>query len=95
MEKLDNGQKVFRSMKMEEKRVKEFEEINNKKIGRIYEQIEKECEDILKKKGNIVMCDYIIGYMDSIQVTQLHVCTLYMITCTCTCNQNETSNQLC
>ena len=51
MEKLDDGRKIFLSMKMEEKKMKEFEENKSAKLEFLYQKAEKDCENLIAKEG--------------------------------------------
>lgn len=44
MEKFDDGRKTFRTVKMEERIVKELEDVKSTRIAAIYEQLQKEYE---------------------------------------------------
>ena len=49
MERLQDRQKVFRSLRTEKKVVSEWEEIRAKKEERIYQRVEKEYQEYLGK----------------------------------------------
>ena len=51
MESHADGRKSFRTIKMEESKIKEFEEIKSSKMEVLYRRAERECEDVLNREG--------------------------------------------
>ena len=53
MEKLEDGSKIFRTVKMEEKVAKKVEDERKRAMESICQRVEKECEEDIAREGEL------------------------------------------